>query len=90
MEGGESMTVGDARKFIKRAATDSQLRDQLNDAPTWDAMAAILETHQFRFTPVDVDKAYHGVLVQCQTEAEALNVKEIKSWWDLLMAAATR
>jgi predicted ribosomally synthesized peptide with nif11-like leader len=84
------MTVGDARKFIRRAATDSQLRDQLNDAPTWDAMAAILEAHQFRFTPVDFDKAYHGVLVQCLTETEAASVRELKSWWDFLMAAATR
>lgn len=84
------MTVGDARNFLKQAITDSHLRNQLNDAPTRDAMDTVLEAHSFRFTQAELDEAYHGVLVQCQTGEEAALMREIKSWWDFLIAATTR
>ncbi len=84
------MTVADARNFLKQAITDRQLRDRLNDAPTRDAIAAVLEAHDYLFTAAELDEAYHGILVQCQTEEEAALAREIKGWWDFLLAATTR
>jgi hypothetical protein len=84
------MTVADARNFLKQAITDSQLRDQLNGAPTRDEITTILKTHDYHFTPAELDEAYHGILVQCQTEEEAALTREIKGWWDFLLAATTR
>ena len=84
------MTVADARNFLKQAMADSQLRDQLNDAPTRDEITTILEAHDYHFTSAELDQAYHGILVQCQTEEEAALAREIKGWWDFLLAATPR
>ncbi len=84
------MTVGDARKFLIRAVSDQELRNQLNEAPTWDAMVKVLESRNLRFTPVELEEAFSSVLVQSQTRDEAALTREVKGWWDLLMAANNR
>ena len=84
------MTVGDARKFLIRAVSDMELRNQLNEAPTWDAMAKILEAHNVCFTQVELEEAFNSILVHSQTRDEADLIREIKGWWNFLMAAISR
>ncbi len=81
------MTVGDARKFLKQAMTDRNLRDRVNEAPTQHALIEILKAHQFHFTQTELEEAYNTVLVQSQTAEEASQVREIKRWWDFVIAA---
>ena len=84
------MTVGDARKFLIRAVSDLELRNELNEAPTWDTVVKILEAQNLRFTQDELEEAFSSVLMQSQTRVEAALVREIKGWWDLLMVANSR
>lgn len=84
------MSVGDARTFLKQAVADKRLRDQLNEAGTREAMDQVLKTLNINFTQTELEEAYHGLLMQSQTEMEASIVQEIKGWWDFLSTAMDR
>jgi predicted ribosomally synthesized peptide with nif11-like leader len=84
------MTVENARRFIKRIAQDSQLRTQLNDAPTSEALNAILTGEGLPFSDTELEFAYNGLLAQSQTAEEAALIRELKSWWDFLHIAINR
>jgi len=81
------MTVENARRFIKRAGADQDLRDELNRAPTIDAMNAVLEKERLPFTRIEFDEACSNLLAQSQTEAQAVLIREIKGWWEFLHVA---
>jgi predicted ribosomally synthesized peptide with nif11-like leader len=80
------MTVEKARIFIKKAATDHQLRDRLNEAPTQEAVDTLLEAEGLPFTHVEFAEAYSYLLARSQSAEEASLIREIKCWWDYLLA----
>jgi predicted ribosomally synthesized peptide with nif11-like leader len=84
------MTVENARKFIKRIVQDSQLRTRLNEAPTSEAISAIVTGEGLPFSHAELESAYNGLLAQSQTAEEAALIRELKSWWDFLHIALNR
>ena len=81
------MTVENARIFIKRSAYDPSLRDQLNEAVTLDAIDACLAANGLSFTDGEFNETYSNLLANSQSAGEAELIREIKTWWDLLLAA---
>ncbi len=82
--GGHTMTIGNAMDFIKRGITDSDLRDRLNTAPSLEKRDKVLSDEHLQFTHHEFDDAYRNLLTLC-TEAEAADqLKEFKSWWEIL------
>lgn len=77
------MTIGNAILFIKRGLFDGELRDRLNGASTPPEFQKILDGEKLVFTDYDFDEAYHHLLVKCQEEEDADQLKEFKMWWDL-------
>ncbi len=84
------MPVADARKFLIQALSDPEFRNQLNEAPTWDAVIKILEARNLRFSQIELEEAFSSILVQSQTRDEAALIREIKVWWDFLLASNSR
>lgn len=80
------MPMIDAQKFLKSVPTNRELRHRLNTATSRNQLFSILKDASFDFTYHEIDEAYRALLVQCQTEDIAGHLKEIKSWWDLLVA----
>ncbi len=78
------MGIEKAKTFIRRGMRDSDLRNRLNTSAGREDMLAILEREQLVFTYSEFDEAYHNLLVQCQEEEQAEQLKEFKMWWDLI------
>lgn len=78
------MTVEKARIFIKKAATDHQLRDRLNEAPNQETLDSLLDAEGLSFTHVEFAQAYSNLLACSQSAEEASVIRELKCWWDFL------
>lgn len=78
------MTIGSAKKFIKQAQVDTDLRRALNKAKTHAILLEQLEENGFSFSAHDFDEAFHNTLFECQFEEHANQLKEMKAWWELL------
>ena len=78
------MTIASARKFLKQARDDAELRDALNAAADRRDRDRVLETHGFRFTPDEFDEAYRNELTKCPSESLAGQLHELHQWWQLL------
>jgi hypothetical protein len=80
------MSIENAKKFISRAMSDKQVRDQMNAASTSGELTTILENHDMAFTYTEFNEAYTTFLTQCQSEEKANEIKELKMWWDLIQS----
>ena len=78
------MTIGNALNFIKRGMTDIELRKRLNGASNPEDLKDILDKEKLLFSAHDFDEAFHHQLTECQEEEEADQLKEFKTWWELL------
>ncbi len=78
------MPIGDARKFLTMAMNDATLRKELNKAVDQEARTAILEARKMAFTDNEFQDGFRSMLVQCQTEDAADQLREIKMWWEFL------
>ncbi len=78
------MSIHHAKKFITVGMEDAQLRERLNSAATMTELLAITGEYGVSFTPGEFEDACNNLLVQCQFEEQADQLKEFKMWWDLL------
>ena len=78
------MTIANAMRFIKTGLVDHSLRNRLNEAETASRRNRILAEKNLQFSPGEFSEAFTSTLVQCQSQDEAMQVKEFKLWWDLL------
>lgn len=79
------MSIHNAKKFITVGLEDVQLRNRLNSAATMMELAVITGEYGMSFTPGEFEEAFSNRLVQCQFEEQAVQLKEFKLWWDLLL-----
>jgi hypothetical protein len=84
VERGVAMTVGNAMTFIKRAMTDSELRERLNTASSIEARDEILTDERLPFSQYDFEEAFRNRLTLCQEAEAADQLNEFKMWWELL------
>ena len=80
------MSIGNARKFMQATMRDKALRKALNAAPDVDARQAVLAEHDLTFTDDEFGEGFRSLLVQCQTEDAADELRQIKLWWEMLQA----
>ncbi|MFP4314695.1 MAG: Nif11-like leader peptide family natural product precursor [Desulfovibrionales bacterium] len=78
------MTMANAKRFIRQAMTNQDLRTRLNKAGTQAEREQILARESLSFSPLEWEEGFRAMLVQCQTRDQAELVQEIKSWWDFL------
>lgn len=78
------MTITNAKRFIRKAMVDQELRGQLNAACDEEKRMEVLESALLRFNYGEFENAYYNTLTECQTEEAAEHVKSIKLWWDFL------
>jgi hypothetical protein len=78
------MTVQNARRFIRKASGDGELRGRLNGAADMADMQRILEDEGLGFSQDQFIEAYLNLLKECQTQEAADHLKELKSWWEFL------
>ena len=81
------MTLASAQQFIQRAVNDTDLVYRINSAPDREAVRKILNELNLSFEPDEFEPAFLNVLTWCQTYEQVQAVKEIKTWWSLLMFA---
>ncbi len=79
------MPMIDAQRFLRSIPTDEYLRGQLNIAATRKEIVSVLKEACLDFSPFEMDEAYRALLVKCQTMDQAMRLKEVKNWWDLLI-----
>lgn len=80
------MPIANVRKFAKLAMNDAELRKTLNAAPDREARMAILEARGLPFTDAEFGEGFRSLLVECQSEVAADQLKEFKLWWELLQS----
>ncbi len=80
------MPIANVRKFAVLAMSDADLRKELNAAEGREARLAILEARGLPFTDAEFGEGYRSLLVECQTETAADQLKEFKSWWEFLQS----
>ncbi len=80
------MPIANVRKFAQKAMSDNTLRKELNAAENREARMAILEAKGLPFTDAEFGEGYRSLLVECQTEGAADQLKEFKLWWELLQS----
>ncbi len=79
------MSIYAARQFLRIAKTDKKLRTNLNGCMTVSELNNILEAHQLLFSAADLEEAWYKGLTHCQTESEALKMREIVIWFQMLV-----
>lgn len=79
------MTMDGAVKFINRARADEKLRKKLNIANDNSERKAILTEEGLNFNFAEFEDAFNSMHGNCQTADEAMDLKEIKLWWDFLL-----
>ena len=79
------MTINNGKLFLKRVAEDKKLRESLESASSQKQISEILSSMDCDFTPEEIETAFNMMHVQCQTEDQAEQIKQLKLWWDLLM-----
>jgi hypothetical protein len=79
------MPMNDARTFLQDVVKNSVLRDSLNRAKSRKEIEVLLKGVPYEFTDYEMDDAYRNLLINCQTEEQAMLIKEVKKWWDLLL-----
>lgn len=80
------MSIGNAQTFIRTVQTDKDLRKALNQAPDGEARQAVLAEHGLTFTAPEFGDGFRSLLIQCQTEDAADEIRQIKLWWEMLQA----
>jgi hypothetical protein len=78
------MSIGDAQKFIRTCLVDAELRDSLNQAPDHEARTALLGKRDLRFSQAEFEEGHRNLLVECQHEANADELKDLSQWWQFL------
>ncbi len=84
---GSTNDLADSLQSLPHSHISSRrgyLRDRLNASAGPEDVLAILESEHLVFTYSEFDDAYHNLLVQCQEEEQAEQLKEFKMWWDLI------
>jgi hypothetical protein len=83
------MSMNDARKFLQGISKNGFLRDSLNRAKSRKDIEVILKKVPYEFDENEIDDAYRNLLINCQSEEQAMLMKEVKKWWDLLLYCNT-
>lgn len=78
------MTIGNARRFIKRAQHEKELRNSLNRASDTAELSRILEKEDLAFSSYEFEEAFSNKLTQCQTADEVEQLQQLKIWWTML------
>jgi hypothetical protein len=71
--------------FLKELAVSDTLRDSLYEAASKNQISEILKAIPYEFSYDDFDNAYRNLLINCRSEAQAEQLKEIRQWWDFLI-----
>lgn len=82
------MPINDAKMFLKDLAVSETLRDSLYDAASKNDISDILKTIPYEFSTDELDDAYRNLLINCRSETQAEQLKEIRQWWDFLILNA--
>ncbi len=82
------MTIFDARRFLIKIDEDD-FRAQLIAVRSRSEILDLLHAYRMDFTPTELDEAYYGLLVRCQTFEAAEEIKEKKGWWDFLWESSS-
>jgi hypothetical protein len=77
--------MNDAIRFIIDVSKDPVFRKELNKASTEDQLFEIVKGKNYDFNYFEIDDAARSILLKCQSEQQAMVVKEIKLWWDFLV-----
>jgi hypothetical protein len=77
--------MNDARRFLQEIVKNDTLRDSLNKAQSRKDIEVILKKIPYEFVCFEIDDAYRSLLLNCQSEEQAMLIKEVKNWWDLLL-----
>ena len=80
------MPIANVRKFAQLAMSEAALRKELNSAANREERMAILEARGLPFTDAEFGEGYRSLLVECQSEAAADQLKEFKLWWEMLQS----
>lgn len=78
------MSIETARKFLRQAAHDQDLRDRLNTAEGVEARQQILQEAGLAFCGCELEEAFNNELTRCQSETAAEDLKDLHQWWTLL------
>jgi hypothetical protein len=81
------MSIAAAQQFIRQGMQDDALREMVNGASSQAELSARLERQGLAFTYPEFDEAYHHVLTWCQTEGQAVYLKEFRMWWEWILAS---
>jgi hypothetical protein len=72
------------RRLARRISTDAGFRRALARAADQEARLALLAEADLSFTDAEFEDGVRAMLVECQTEEAAEEVREFRLWWDLL------
>lgn len=78
------MALNGAFNFIKALKTNDGFRQNCFRCKTKGSLLLLLEDYDFKFTEGEFSDAVNASLLKCQTEDEALDVKQIEWFFHLL------
>lgn len=78
------MAISSAYNFIKYLKTNNDFRQDCFRCRTKNDLISLIDTYQLQFTEDEFSNAINGSLLKCQTEDEALEVKQIEWFYHLL------
>lgn len=84
------MTIGNAKQFIHRGMRDSGFRTRLLAPEDHASLQAILAQEHILFSDHDFDEAFHNLLTQCQTQEQAEQLREFRTWWGMILSLLSR
>lgn len=81
---GEFMAVQDAQNFIIKISKDNKYRTSLYEFETFDKRMSHIKETGYDFEFPEFEEASTQMLRKCQTEENALVIKELLMWWKMV------
>lgn len=78
------MTVKNAKLFIERVRTDTELRSQLNKTKSLNEIKQILEQENLSFTHEEFIEGHSYLLANSADANETENLRLLEKWWGFL------
>ena len=78
------MSIDNARRFIRRALEEHDLRRRLNLAEGAAGRGEALAAAGLDFNCGEFEEAFNNLLCSCQHEEQAAQLRELRLWWDFL------
>lgn len=77
------MSISNAINFLTKVESDDSFRRSCYSYKTHSELMEYLSAEGFSFSDLDMDNAVNHLLLRCDTESQAYNVRYLESWFSL-------